>query len=114
MSQPSTAAPLVELGLLHIDGVWRETSDGATAPTITPIGRVSDYDDCAGHRKKRQLHSAVRTGLLLQWEDRNTIPLHGADPELIADLYGARSPAHHPINPALDDLGHLHGLRIHP
>ena len=37
VSQPSTAAPVVDLGLLHIDGVWRETSDGATAPTITPI-----------------------------------------------------------------------------
>jgi aldehyde dehydrogenase (NAD+) len=35
--QPSTAAPAVEPGLLYIDGVWREASDGATAPTITPI-----------------------------------------------------------------------------
>src|SRR5260370_15012923 len=35
--QPSTAARTVEPGLLYIDGVWREASDGATAPTITPI-----------------------------------------------------------------------------
>src|SRR3984893_18508204 len=35
--QPSTAAPAVEPGLLYIDGVWREASDGATAPTVTPI-----------------------------------------------------------------------------
>jgi aldehyde dehydrogenase (NAD+) len=37
VSQPSTAAPAVEPGLLYIDGVWREASDGATAPTVTPI-----------------------------------------------------------------------------
>ena len=37
MPQPPTAAPPVEPGLLYIDGAWREASDGATAPTITPI-----------------------------------------------------------------------------
>jgi acyl-CoA reductase-like NAD-dependent aldehyde dehydrogenase len=35
--QPPTAAPAVEPGQLYINGVWREASDGVTAPTITPI-----------------------------------------------------------------------------
>jgi aldehyde dehydrogenase (NAD+) len=37
MLLPTTAAPAVEPGQLYIDGVWRDASDGATAPTITPI-----------------------------------------------------------------------------
>jgi aldehyde dehydrogenase (NAD+) len=37
MPLPTTAAPTVEPGQLYIDGMWRDASDGATAPTITPI-----------------------------------------------------------------------------
>ena len=29
--------PAVEPGLLYIDGAWRDASDGATGPTISPI-----------------------------------------------------------------------------
>ncbi|MDT5288152.1 MAG: phenylacetaldehyde dehydrogenase [Mycobacterium sp.] len=35
--QPPTSGRPVDPGLLFIDGTWREASDGATAPTITPI-----------------------------------------------------------------------------
>src|SRR6202171_2766005 len=35
--QPPTSGRPVDPGLLFIDGAWREASDGATAPTITPI-----------------------------------------------------------------------------
>src|SRR5258707_2387094 len=36
-SQPPTSGRPVDPGLLFIDGAWREASDGATTPTITPI-----------------------------------------------------------------------------
>jgi len=36
-SKATPQRPAVEPGLLYIDGVWRDASDGATAPTITPI-----------------------------------------------------------------------------
>jgi hypothetical protein len=35
--QSPAAGRTVDPGLLYIDGVWREASDGGTAPTITPI-----------------------------------------------------------------------------
>jgi hypothetical protein len=35
--QPPTSGRPVDPGVLFIDGAWREASDGATAPTITPI-----------------------------------------------------------------------------
>jgi nucleoside-diphosphate-sugar epimerase len=44
LPQPPTAAPPVEPGLPYIDGAWREASDGATAPTITPNGRGGNSD----------------------------------------------------------------------
>jgi hypothetical protein len=51
--------------------------------SLTPIsGPAMGSRMRAGRRCAARMHSAVWAGLLLQWEDRNPIPLHGADPEL--------------------------------